>query len=110
MVLVPFSVCGFSIGDIEVDSTLNEKLNGEIPFHLRLNEKPSDIYVKVVSPDIYKQQNIAWQNVLNSVTFKRVGTSITFTSKSKVTKPVLDLLVEINSGSEKKNTSLQNSA
>ena len=102
LVLAPFSVFGFSIGDIEVDSTLNEKLNGEIPFHLRLNEKPSDIYVKVASPDIYKQQNIAWQNVLNSVNFKRVGTSITFTSKSKVTKPVLDLLVEINSGSEKK--------
>ena len=102
LVLAPFSVCGFSIGDIEVDSTLNEKLNGEIPFHLRSNEKPSDIYVKVASPDIYKQQNIAWQNVLNDVNFKRVGTSITFTSKSKVTKPVLDLLVEINSGSEKK--------
>ena len=67
-----------------------------------MNEKPSDIYVKVSSPDIYKQQNIAWQNVLNDVNFKRVGTSITFTSKSKVIKPVLDLLVEINSGSEKK--------
>ena len=49
LVLAPFSVFGFSIGDIEVDSTLNEKLNGEIPFHLRLNEKPSDIYVKVNS-------------------------------------------------------------
>ncbi len=102
LLLSPSMVFGLTISDIEVDSAINEALNGEIPFHLSSTEKPSDINVKLLSQDIYKQQNIVWQNVLSTVSFKRVGTSVTFTSKSKVTKPVLDLLVEINSGSEKK--------
>ncbi len=100
--LVPCTVSAFSISNIEVDSVINERLNGEIPFHLSLNEKPSDVYIKLASSDTYKAQNITRQTVLDSVAFKRVGTSIIFFSKSKVTKPVLDLLVEINSGSEKK--------
>jgi len=102
LLVVPFSVFGFSIGDIEVESTINQKLNGEIAFYPSLNEKPSEVSIKKASSDTYKQQNITWQNVLDSVTFKRVGTSITFTSTSKVTNPFLDLLVEFNSGSEKK--------
>ncbi len=102
LLVVPFSVFGFSIGDIEVESTINQKLNGEIVFYPGLNEKPSEVSIKKASSDTYKQQNITWQNVLDSVTFKRVGTSITFTSTSKVTNPFLDLLVEFNSGSEKK--------
>ena len=102
LLLSPCMVLGLTISDIEVDSAINEALNGEIPFHLSSTEKPSDINVKLLSQDIYKQQNIVWQNVLSTVSFKRVGTSVTFTSNSKVIKPVIDLLVEINSRNDKK--------
>ena len=102
LLLSPSMVFGLTISDIEVDSAINEALNGEIPFHLSSTEKPSDINVKLLSQDIYKQQNIVWQNVLSTVSFKRVGTSVTFTSNSKVIKPVIDLLVEINSRNDKK--------
>ena len=102
LLLSPCMVFALAISDIEVDSAINEALNGEIPFHLSSTEKPSDINVKLLSQDIYKQQNIVWQNVLSTVSFKRVGTSVTFTSNSKVIKPVIDLLVEINSRNDKK--------
>jgi Tfp pilus assembly protein FimV len=102
LLLSPCMVFALTISDIEVDSAINEALNGEIPFHLSSKEKPSDINVKLLSQDIYKQQNIVWQNVLSTVSFKRVGTSVTFTSNSKVIKPVIDLLVEINSRNDKK--------
>ena len=49
LLFIPGMVSAFSISEIAINSTLNEKLNGEVAFYLGPKEKPSNINVELSS-------------------------------------------------------------
>jgi pilus assembly protein FimV len=48
--LIPMSAQPLGIGDIELHSALNQKLNAEIRLNLAPGENPADGYVKLATP------------------------------------------------------------
>ncbi|PPD33059.1 MAG: fimbrial protein FimV [Methylomonas sp.] len=98
--LLPMSAQPLGIGDIQLHSALNQKLNAEIHLHLAAGENPSDISVRLAPPEKFDQAGIPWNYVLSKIKFQPVvqpngSVIVKVTSREPLTEPFLDFLLEV---------------
>lgn len=99
--LMPAGAQSLGIGDIELHSALNQKLNAEIRLHVAPGENPADISVRLAPPEKFDQAGVAWSYFLSKIKFEPVvqanGTVLVkMTSKEVLTEPFLDFLLEVS--------------
>ena len=98
--LAPVTAQPLGIGDIQLHSALNQKLNAEIKLHLA-GENPADISVRLAPPEKFDQAGVAWNYVLSKLKFEPVTQAngsvvVKITSKEALTEPFLDFLLEVS--------------
>jgi len=96
----PITAQPLGIGDIRLHSALNQKLNAEIHLHLAPNENPSDVTVRLASPEKFDKAGIPWNYVLSKIKFSPVvqpdgSILIKVTSREVLSEPFLDFLMEV---------------
>lgn len=94
--LSPASTLALTIGDIEINSGLNQHLNAEIPLNLDPDETPASLKVKMASASSFADNQIRWRDSLSKIQVTRIGSTVKITSKTRITDPALDFLLEIN--------------
>ncbi len=99
--LAPMSVYALGVGDIKLQSALNQQLNAEIPLITSRSEVSSDIKVSLASPKAFKRAGIDRQFYLSNIRFKTVvrndgSVVIKVSSHEIVREPFLNFLVEVN--------------
>lgn len=94
--LAPATGLPLTIGDIEINSGLNQQLNAEIPLNLDFDETPGSIKVKMASASSFADNHIRWRDSLNKIQVTRIGSTVKISSKNRITDPALDFLLEIN--------------
>jgi len=98
--LAPITAQPLGIGDIQLHSTLNQKLNAEIRLHLAPGDNPADISVRLASPEKFDKAGIPWNYNLSKIKFKTVpqangSMAIEVFTREAVTEPFLDFLIEV---------------
>lgn len=98
--LVPVTSQALGIGDIELHSALNQKLNAEVKLHLS-GENPSDISVRLAAPEKFDQAGIPWSYFLSKIRFEPViqtngSVIVKISSKDALTEPFLNFLLEVS--------------
>ena len=99
--LIPMSAQPLGIGDIELHSALNQKLNAEIRLHLAAGENPADVSVKLAPPEKFDQAGVPWNYFLSKIKFNPVAQPdgsivVKITSREPMTEPFLDFLLEVS--------------
>lgn len=99
--LAPVTALPLGIGDIELHSALNQKLNAEIKLHLAPGENPEDIVIRMAAPEQFDKAGIPWNYVLSKIKFNRVvrpngSVSINVSSREVISEPFVDFLVEVS--------------
>lgn len=97
----PITAQPLGIGDIELHSALNQKLNAEIRLHLAPGENPADISVRLAPPEKFDKAGVPWNYFLSKINFKTVEQAngsvvIKVTSNETLTEPFLDFLMEVS--------------
>lgn len=98
--LVPMSAQPLGIGDIQLHSALNQKLDAEIHLHLAAGENPADVSVRLAPPEKFDQAGVPWNYVLSKIKFHPVvqpngSVIVKVTSREPLTEPFLDFLLEV---------------
>lgn len=98
--LAPVTAQPLGIGDIELRSVLNQKLNAVIKLHLA-GENPSDISVRLAPPEKFDQAGIPWSYALSKIKFDPVVNAdgsmiIKVSSKETFVEPFLNFLLEVS--------------
>lgn len=98
--LAPATAQPLGIGDIELHSVLNQKLNAVIKLHLA-GENPSDITVRLAPPEKFDQAGVPWNYSLAKLKFDPVvkpdgSMSIKVTSHDAFVEPFLNFLLEVS--------------
>ena len=62
--LTPITAQPLGIGDIELHSALNQKLDAEIHLNLAPGENPDDISVRLAPPEKFDKAGIPWNYFL----------------------------------------------
>ncbi|MCQ8102533.1 fimbrial protein FimV [Methylomonas sp. SURF-2] len=88
------------IGDIQLHSALNQKLNAEIHLRLAAGENPADVTVKLAPPEKFDQAGVPWNYFLSKIKFNPVVQAdgsiiVKVTSREPLTEPFLDFLLEV---------------
>ena len=99
--LSPVGVHALGLGDIQLDSALNQRLNAEILIHLAKSEELGDVKVELASENAFSRAGIDRPFILSGLRFNPVrnsagNTVITVTSREPVREPFLNFLVEVN--------------
>ncbi len=99
--LAPVTAQPLGIGDIELHSALNQKLNAEIRLHLAAGENPADINVRLAPPEKFDQAGVPWNYFLSKIKFTQAvqadgSVVVKVTSKETLTEPFLDFLLEVS--------------
>ncbi|WP_347990010.1 FimV/HubP family polar landmark protein [Methylomonas sp. AM2-LC] len=99
-ILAPSSVYALSIGDIQLNSALNQNLNAEIRLHVDAGEDPRDIAVRVAAPEKFDRAGVPWSYFLSKIKFESSIKSdntivVRLTSQDALTEPFLDVLLEV---------------
>lgn len=94
--LSPATTLALTIGDIEINSGLNQLLNAEIPLNLDPDETPGSLKIKMASASSFAANQIRWRDSLSKIQITRIGSTVKISSKSRITDPDLDFLLEIN--------------
>ena len=94
--LSPATPQALTIGDIEINSGLNQQLNAEIPLNLDPDETPGSLKIKMASASSFAANQIRWHDSLSKIQVTRIGSTVKISSKSRITDPDLDFLLEIN--------------
>ncbi|QPK62180.1 fimbrial protein FimV [Methylomonas sp. LL1] len=99
--LAPMSAQPLGIGDIQLHSALNQRLNAEIRLNLAAGENPADISVRLAPPEKFDKAGVPWNYFLSKIKFEPVVQSngaviIKVTSREPLTEPFLDFLLEVN--------------
>ncbi|MCK9605269.1 MAG: fimbrial protein FimV [Methylomonas sp.] len=99
--LAPMSAQPLGIGDIELHSALNQKLNAEIHLRLAAGENPADVSVKLAPPEKFDQAGVPWNYFLSKIKFNPVVQAngsivVKITSREPLTEPFLDFLLEVS--------------
>jgi pilus assembly protein FimV len=99
-ILAPSTVCALSIGDIQLNSALNQDLNAEIRLHVDSGEDPRDISVRMAAPEKFDRAGIPWSYFLSKIKFQNIVSSdntivVKLTSQDTLTEPFLDVLLEV---------------
>ncbi|WP_158307447.1 FimV/HubP family polar landmark protein [Methylomonas methanica] len=98
--LAPMSAQPLGIGDIQLHSALNQKLNAEIHLRLAAGENPADVSVKLAPPEKFDQAGVPWNYFLSKIKFNPVVQAngsivVKITSREPLTEPFLDFLLEV---------------
>lgn len=98
--LLPGYSFALGLGDIEVNSALNQPLNAEITLVSVADDELEDIEVKLASEDAFKKANIDRPFYLNDLRFKPVINSsglpvVQVSTRGVVREPFLNFLVEV---------------
>ena len=99
--LAPVPGLPLSIGDIQLHSALNQSLNAEIRLKLDGGESPSDVAVRMASPEKFDKAGIPWSYFLTKIKFDLVVLSdgainVKLSSRESLTEPFLDFLLEVS--------------
>ena len=99
--LAPLTAHSLGVGDIQLHSALNQKLNAEIALSLAADENIDNIKVSLATPEKFNKLGIAWSYFLSTVKFHPVVKAngkvvIKMTSDEVVQEPFLDFLVEVS--------------
>lgn len=99
--LAPMSAQPLGIGDIQLHSALNQKLNAEIHLRLAAGENPADVSVKLAPPEKFDQAGVPWNYFLSKIKFNPVvqpngSIVVKITSREPLTEPFLDFLLEVS--------------
>lgn len=99
--LAPMSAFPLGIGDIRLQSALNEKLEAEIALHSSAGEKISNLHVKLAPPEKFDEAGVPWNYFLSKIKFETVKTAngatvIKLSSSEVLREPFLDFLVEVS--------------
>jgi pilus assembly protein FimV len=102
--LTPSLGLAFSIGEIHLNSALNQTVNAEFKLNLAEGENPSDISVRLAAPEKFEQAGIPWNQFLSNLQFQTTSQgsdsiTVKVSSKELLTAPFLNFLVEV-SGSQ----------
>ncbi|MFM8341181.1 MAG: FimV/HubP family polar landmark protein [Methylomonas sp.] len=92
----------FSIGEIHLNSALNQTVNAEFKLNLAEGENASDISVRLATPEKFEQAGMAWNQFLSNLQFQSISqgngsVSVKVSSTQPLTGPALSFLVEISS-------------
>lgn len=98
--LAPVTAQPLGIGDIELHSVLNEKLNAQIKLHLA-GENPSDISVRLAAPEKFDQAGVPWSYSLSKLKFDPVvkadgSMMIKVSTRDAYVEPFLNFLLEVS--------------
>jgi len=99
--MAPIAAHSLGIGDIQLHSALNQKLNAEIALSLSAGEHIDDIQVSLATADEFDKLGIAWSYFISKVKFKPIVKSngkvvIKMTSEKILQEPILDFLIEVS--------------
>lgn len=100
-ILVPATAYPLGIGDIELHSALNQKLDAEIALFLSADENVSDIKVRLAPPEKFDEAGVPWSYFLSKIKFKAVSlpngeTVVKLSSRELLREPFLDFLLEVS--------------
>lgn len=98
--LAPVSAYPLGVGELTLNSALNESLNAEISLALSANEDINDISVSIASPEKFAEAGISWHYYLSGIRFNKVSKGnnkyiVELTSNNIVQEPFLDFLLEV---------------
>lgn len=99
--LAPLAVQALGLGDIQLNSALNQKFNAEIKLTSVDKGQIEDVKVKMASDEAFARSGVDRTFLLTSLLFapeiKDDGTSIIrVTSKEPIREPFLNFLIEVN--------------
>jgi pilus assembly protein FimV len=99
--MAPISAMSLGIGDFQLHSALNQKLQAEIRLHLAPGESASDVTVRLAAPEKFDQAGVPWNYFLSKINFTTLvlnnGTVlIKVSSKDILTEPFLNFLLEVD--------------
>ncbi|MBD9354882.1 FimV/HubP family polar landmark protein [Methylomonas albis] len=98
--LAPVSAQPLGIGEIELHSALNQKLDAEIRLSVAPGENPSDVTVKLAPPEKFDQAGVVWNYFLSKIKLEPViqangSIIVKVSSREALTEPFLDFLLEV---------------
>lgn len=98
--IAPVSAYSLGVGELKLNSALNESLNAEIPLALSANENINDISITIASPEKFDEAGISWHYFLSGIRFNKVSKGnnsyiVELTSNNIVQEPFLDFLIEV---------------
>jgi len=99
--LAPITAQPLGIGDIELHSALNQKLEAQIKLHVASGENPADVSVRLAPPEKFDQAGIPWSYFLSKIKFQPVVQAngdivVKVSSREPITEPFLNFLLEIS--------------
>ena len=99
--LTSSNLAALGVGDIKVNSALNEKLSAEIEILSSVEGELDDLTVKLAAPEDFRRVNLARPYHLTDIQFKvstrQDGTPIIkLSSKESIREPFLDFLIELD--------------
>lgn len=99
--LAPVSAQPLGIGEIELHSVLNQKLNAEIRLNVAPGENPADVTVKLAPPEKFDQAGVVWNYFLSKIKLEPVVQAngsiiVKVSSREALTEPFLDFLLEVS--------------
>ena len=100
--LTPSLGLAFSIGEIHLNSALNQAVNAEFKLNLAEGENASDISVRLATDEKFEQAGIDWNPLLSGLQFQTTNqnngsVTVKVSSKEPLTSAALSLLVEVSS-------------
>ena len=98
--LAPVDSFPLGIGNMKLNSALNQKLNAEIAINLEASESIDDIRVSLALPEKFDELGVPWTATLEKIRFEPVvkanGTAIIkLSSEATIQEPFLSFLVKI---------------
>lgn len=91
---------GIEIGNLEVNSHLNQPFHAEIPFYLDDKEKIKRIKVNLASNEQAAEAGVYWQSAMPFLRIERIGSVIKLSSPQVMREPWLDFLLDIYDGQQ----------
>ena len=100
LMLLPLHASALGLGELRVESTMNQKLNARIEL---VSVKMGDIInmdVRLAEPEVFEKAGLPRPFYLTKLKFEPVETAenagyIRVTSKDRIREPVLDFIVEV---------------
>lgn len=99
---IPKAVSAFSIGDIQIHSTLGETFRAEIPLEMRWDERAKRVEVHIADPGTYQSMGLPHHWVVTGLDIRLEGKGqsrrILLTSASPIHTPLFNLLLKTSVG------------
>jgi pilus assembly protein FimV len=98
--IAPVSAYPLGVGELKLNSALNESLHAEISLVLSANEDINNVSIAIASPEKFDEAGISWHYFLSGIRFNKVSKGnnkyiIELSSNDIVQEPFLDFLLEV---------------